>query len=103
MNDIQTRRAARIFGVKPSEVTKDQREVAKTIYFGRDFGTQGSTFPEFLQGVAKMAERKIETWDEAEEAFDVPVQCAECYTFYDAVGNTECPTCGSTDIVGDRE
>ena len=42
---------------------------------------------------------------EAEKAFDSfssPVQCGDCYNWYDAVSDFPCPCCGGEDWVGSR-
>lgn len=46
--DIMTRRAAKMFGVKESEVTLEQRTAAKTVYFGHDYGLGQGTMEEFF-------------------------------------------------------
>jgi rRNA maturation endonuclease Nob1 len=40
--------------------------------------------------------------EKAFEIFDCPVQCGDCYGWYDLNKSEECPVCGSTEIVGDR-
>ena len=41
-------------------------------------------------------------FEEAWKIFVSPVQCGECYCFYDPQLNNYCPCCGSDEWVGDR-
>jgi len=41
-------------------------------------------------------------FEEAWKIFDVPVQCGECYTYYNPVQDPTCPQCGSEEWVGSR-
>ena len=41
-------------------------------------------------------------FEEAWEILDAPVQCGECYNFYDPKENDFCPVCDSDEWVGDR-
>ena len=38
----------------------------------------------------------------AEKHYDVPVNCGECYHWYDITENSTCPLCGSDELVGNR-
>jgi rRNA maturation endonuclease Nob1 len=50
-----------------------------------------------------MSNKQPQDFEEAQDAFVVPVQCGSCYTWYDAAEDLgECPVCGSDEIVGDR-
>ena len=40
--------------------------------------------------------------DEAFEVFESPVQCGDCYTWYEAINHDACPICGGTEWVGSR-
>lgn len=42
------------------------------------------------------------TLDEAVKEFEIPVQCGECYVWYDNHKDEICPICFSDEIVGDR-
>ena len=41
-------------------------------------------------------------YEEATERLDVPVQCGECYVWYDGLAYGKCPICDSDEIVGNR-
>ncbi len=41
-------------------------------------------------------------YDEATDTFDVPLQCGECYVWYDGSDGGCCPLCDSDEIVGSR-
>ena len=38
----------------------------------------------------------------ASREYDAPVQCGDCYQWYDAAANANCPNCGSIETVGMR-
>ena len=41
-------------------------------------------------------------YDEAMDMFDVPIQCGECYVWYNGTEDGNCPLCDSDEIVGNR-
>jgi predicted Zn-ribbon and HTH transcriptional regulator len=54
-----------------------------------------------------MKDRPIGDYENAQRAYaqgeyTLPVQCGECYNWYDAADDSQCPQCGSEEIVGDR-
>lgn len=40
--------------------------------------------------------------DYAFNKFDSPVNCGDCYQWYDITKHEKCPCCGSHELVGDR-
>ena len=49
-----------------------------------------------------MEKDHTDDFEEAIDIFDIPVNCGECYCYYDAAENNLCPVCGSDEVVGDR-
>lgn len=41
-------------------------------------------------------------FDTAWEIYNPPVQCGDCYVFYDPSKNDKCPICDSDEWVGSR-
>lgn len=49
--------------------------------------------------------KKKEWTSDFEEAWDIysaPVQCGDCYVYYDPTAHENCPNCGGEDWVGSR-
>ena len=59
-------------------------------------------------GAREMKDKKHKTkkftndFEEAWRIYNPPVQCGDCYVFYDAQKNDKCPVCGSDEWVGSR-
>ncbi len=52
-----------------------------------------------------MSEEKPEFVYDQDKAFDLwnpPVQCGDCYVWYDPTENGVCPVCGGDEWVGSR-
>ncbi|MDA3809646.1 MAG: hypothetical protein PF518_04870 [Spirochaetaceae bacterium] len=49
-----------------------------------------------------MSKEFTEDFEEAWEIFDAPVQCGDCYVFYDPAVSGKCPLCGGDEWVGSR-
>jgi rubrerythrin len=50
----------------------------------------------------KYTRESTDDFEYAENNFSIPVNCGECYAWYDIDNNSVCPLCGSDELVGNR-